>query len=83
MAKAKDQITLEVATPNGVFRGAFEKTAKVEEVIAAIIADHDFHSLACWLETQELALCAIHCSSNNRLPPAVPSRIYTAHFFST
>src|SRR6266481_2619029 len=34
-----DQITLEVATPNGVFRGTFEKTAKVEEVIAAIIAD--------------------------------------------
>jgi hypothetical protein len=34
-----DQITLEVATPNGVFRGTFEKTAKIEEVIAAIIAD--------------------------------------------
>jgi hypothetical protein len=34
-----DQITLEVATPNGVFRGTFEKTTKVEEVIAAIIAD--------------------------------------------
>jgi hypothetical protein len=34
-----DQITLEVATPNGVFRGTFEKTAKIDEVIAAIIAD--------------------------------------------
>jgi hypothetical protein len=36
-----DQITLEVATPNGVFRGTFEKTAKVEEVLAAIIADRN------------------------------------------
>ena len=34
-----DRITLEVATPNGVFRGSFEKTATVEEVLAAIIAD--------------------------------------------
>ncbi len=37
--KDKDDITLEVATPNGVFRGTFEKTAKVEDVIAAIIKD--------------------------------------------
>lgn len=37
--KGKDEITLEVATPNGVFRGTFEKTTKVEEVIAAIVKD--------------------------------------------
>jgi hypothetical protein len=37
--KDKDRITLEVATPNGVFRGTFDKTTKVEEVIAAIIKD--------------------------------------------
>ena len=34
-----DQITVEVATPNGVFRGSFDKNTKVEDVIAAIIAD--------------------------------------------
>ena len=37
--KDKDEITLVVATPNGVFRGTFEKTTKVEEVIAAIVKD--------------------------------------------
>ena len=35
----QDQITLEVATPNGVFTGSFPKTAKVEEVIAAVVAE--------------------------------------------
>jgi hypothetical protein len=36
---AKDQIKLEVATPNGVFRGTFDNNTKVEQVIAAIIKD--------------------------------------------
>jgi hypothetical protein len=35
----KDQVILEVGTPNGVFRGSFEKTAKIEDVIAAIVRD--------------------------------------------
>jgi hypothetical protein len=34
---SKDEITLEVATPKGVFTGTFPKTAKVEDVIEAII----------------------------------------------
>lgn len=34
-----DEITLEVATPNGVFRGTFPKTAKVEDVIKAAVED--------------------------------------------
>ncbi len=34
-------IQLEVATPNGVFRGSFAKTTKVEDVIAAIVADRE------------------------------------------
>ena len=33
-----DEITLEIATPNGVFTQAFPKTAKVEDVIAAAVA---------------------------------------------
>lgn len=34
-----DDITLEVATPNGVFRGTFDKTTKVEDVIKKIVED--------------------------------------------
>jgi hypothetical protein len=37
--KNGDDITLEVATPNGVYRGSFPKTTKVEDVIAAIVKD--------------------------------------------
>lgn len=37
--KEKNDINLEVATPNGVFRGTFDKNTKVEDVIAAIIRD--------------------------------------------
>lgn len=37
--KDKDDITVEVATPNGVFRGTFDKNTKVADVIAAIVAD--------------------------------------------
>ncbi len=34
-----DDVALEVATPNGVFRGTFPKTAKVEDVIKAVVRD--------------------------------------------
>jgi hypothetical protein len=34
----QENVILEIATPNGVFNGAFEKTAKVEDVIAAAVA---------------------------------------------
>ena len=37
--KNNDDITVEVATPNGVFRGTFDKNTKVADVIAAIVAD--------------------------------------------
>lgn len=33
----QEQITLEVATPSGVFTGSFPKTAKVEDVIEAVV----------------------------------------------
>ena len=36
---AQEQITLEVATPNGVFAGTFTKTTKVGEVIDAVVKD--------------------------------------------
>lgn len=39
--KDKDDITLEVATPNGVFRGTFDKNTKIQDVIAAIIKDRE------------------------------------------
>lgn len=35
----QDQVTLEVATPNGVFVGTFPKTTKVEDVIGAVVKD--------------------------------------------
>jgi hypothetical protein len=35
----QDAVTLEVATPNGVFTGTFPKTMKVEDVIQAVVAD--------------------------------------------
>lgn len=35
----KGDVTVEVATPNGVFRGTFDKNTKVADVIAAIVAD--------------------------------------------
>jgi len=34
-----DDITLEIATPNGVFRGTFDKSTKIEDLIAAVVAD--------------------------------------------
>ncbi len=34
----KDDVILEIATPNGVFIQSFAKTTKVEEVIAAAVA---------------------------------------------
>jgi hypothetical protein len=39
--KGNDDITLEVATSNGVFRGIFDKNTKIEDVIAAIIKDRE------------------------------------------
>ena len=33
----KEEITLEVGTPKGLFTGVFEKTAKIKEVITAVI----------------------------------------------
>ena len=35
----KDNIQLEVATPNGVFRGEFDKTDKVSFVIKTVVED--------------------------------------------
>lgn len=35
--KVKEVITVDIATPRGVFHGEFPKTAKVEEVISAVI----------------------------------------------
>jgi hypothetical protein len=34
-----DDITLEVATPNGVFRGTFDKNTKIEDVIKTVVDD--------------------------------------------
>jgi hypothetical protein len=36
-----DDIDVEVATPNGVFRGSFSETTTVEEVIRIIVKDRD------------------------------------------
>ena len=35
----KEQVTLNVATPNGVFTGIFPNTTKVKEVIDAVVDD--------------------------------------------
>jgi hypothetical protein len=39
--KDKNDVSLEVATSNGVFRGTFDKNTKIEDVIAAIIKDRE------------------------------------------
>ena len=36
--KPREEITLEIATPRGLFTGIFSKTSKVEEVISAAVA---------------------------------------------
>lgn len=36
-----DDIVLEIATPNGVFRGSFDKNDKVEKVIKEVVKDRD------------------------------------------
>jgi hypothetical protein len=36
-----DDVVLEIATPNGVFRGSFDKNDKVEEVIKEVVKDRD------------------------------------------
>lgn len=36
---ANDDAQLEVATPNGVFRGSFDKNDKIKDVIDAIVED--------------------------------------------
>jgi len=35
---AADEVTLEIATPKGMFTGSFVKTAKVKDVIEAVVA---------------------------------------------
>lgn len=34
-----DEINVEVATPNGVYRGTFDKNDKVQDVIDAVVED--------------------------------------------
>ncbi|RUV80926.1 hypothetical protein EOA75_32435 [Mesorhizobium sp. M1A.F.Ca.IN.022.07.1.1] len=36
-----DEVVLEIATPNGVFRGSFDKNDKVEKVINEVVMDRD------------------------------------------
>lgn len=36
-----DDVKLEIATPNGVFRGSFDKNDKVEKVIKKVVKDRD------------------------------------------
>lgn len=36
-----EEITLEIATPNGIYTTTVPKTTKVSEVIAAAVADRD------------------------------------------
>jgi hypothetical protein len=36
-----DDVVLEIATPNGVFRGSFDKNDKVEKVIKEVVKDRD------------------------------------------
>lgn len=36
-----DDVMLEIATPNGVFRGSFDKNDKVEKVIEEVVKDRD------------------------------------------
>jgi len=35
----QEQITVDIATPKGVFHGEFPKTTKVEEVIIAVLSE--------------------------------------------
>jgi hypothetical protein len=34
----RDEITVDIATPNGVFTGTFDNTTKVADVIAAVVS---------------------------------------------
>lgn len=36
-----DDVVLEIATPNGVFRGEFDKNDKVEKVIKDVVKDRE------------------------------------------
>lgn len=36
-----DDVLLEIATPNGVFRGSFDKNDKVEKVIKKVVDDRE------------------------------------------
>lgn len=36
-----EDVMLEIATPNGVFRGSFDKNDKVEKVIKKVVKDRD------------------------------------------
>ena len=35
----QEQVTLDIATPNGAFTGTFENTAKIMDVIEAVVED--------------------------------------------
>jgi hypothetical protein len=35
---AVDEVTLEIATPKGLFTGAYPKTTKIKDVIQAVVA---------------------------------------------
>jgi hypothetical protein len=37
----EEDVRLEIATPNGVFRGAFDKNDKVEKVIKRVVKDRE------------------------------------------
>jgi hypothetical protein len=36
-----DDVVLEIATPNGVFRGSFDKNDKVQKVIEEVVKDRE------------------------------------------
>lgn len=43
-AHPSEQITLHVATPSGIFIGAFPKTTKIKEVIAVVVERQELSS---------------------------------------
>ena len=49
-----DEITLEIATPNGVFRGTFDKNSKIEDVIKH--ANNTRYGLAAYVFTNDLSI---------------------------
>jgi hypothetical protein len=41
VAAKPDEVVLDIATPKGLFKGAFPKTTKVSQVIAVVIEEKD------------------------------------------